>query len=319
MLSKRYYDTNELPANFFESIDLFFIGICKEERTHYIPSLLNGKFAGKIITVEYDIESEKYILHNENKIVTESTEDSEGWKDLMPCFFDDLRNLGINDKNILIESTSLSHTLLFYLMKIMRKDFKPKHFYITYAEPKKYEQTGLNMQDRRFDLTEKFCNRSSIPGFLRISNQDKSKTLITIMGFEGNRFSKTYEEVNPAPTKTYAIVGFPSYQPSWQYYVYAMNKEVLEQSKAYNNIYGVTAYDPFGIYDVLKKIVEIEQSNEIVIAPLGTKPHSIGTCLFAMENENVQLYYDYPFFGKKIRTTGVGKSYLYNLSVFINE
>ncbi len=319
MLNKRYYEIQELPVDFFESIDIFIVGICKETRTHLIPSKFDQKSKGKLITIEYDIELEKYIIYNDNNIKTNSSEMNNNWKDLIPCFIKDLEEIGINEKSILIESTSISHALLFYLLKTLRNDFRPKNVFVSYTEPKKYDQTNNQIQDRKFDLTEKFCNRSSIPGFLRVSNQEKPKALVVIMGFEGNRFSKTYEEVNPSPTKTYAIVGFPSYKPNWQYYAYAMNKEVLEQSKAYNNIYRVTAYDPFGIYDALKKIIKVEEKCEVVIAPLGTKPHTIGTCLFALKHENVQLYYDYPFPGKKNRTIGVGKSYVYNLSVFINE
>ncbi len=319
MLNNRYYELSELPEDLFNNIDFLFVGICRESRTFKIPELVKKKFEGKIITLEYDMEMEKYLMHDNLQIMSKSSDVASIGKDLFPFFINDLSELGLEGKNILIESTSLVHPLLFYFLKTLKKDFTLNNLFVTYTEPEKYKQDDEGVVNRRFDLTEKFCNRSSLPGFLRISNQEKDKTLVAIMGFEGNRFSKTYEEVNPAVYKTHAIVGFPSYQPSWQYYVYSQNQEVLEQSKAYDNIDRVSAYEPFGIYNVLKRIVENETNNEIIIAPLGTKPHSIGACMFAIDHEFVQLHYDYPFFGKKIRTEGVGKSYLYNLSIFINE
>ena len=318
MKEKRYYKFGEFSEDLFEQIDVAIIGICKEDRSSHIPKLLIGKVR-RLITIEYDIEREKYEIYDLGKIVKAESDISDSGKDLLPNILDDLELLELDGKNVLIESTSLSHPILFYLIKVFKENFNLQKFFVTYCEPEKYVQNDDTPINRRFDLTEKFCNRSSLPGFLRLSGQENERTLVTIMGFEGNRFSKTYEEVNPAAYKTYAIVGFPSYQPSWQYYVYSQNKGVLETSKAHGCLDRVTAYDPFGVYNALKRIVESENKNEIVVAPLGTKPHSIGSCMFAIDYEDIQLHYDYPFLGKKIRTEGIGNSYLYNLSAFVNE
>ncbi|WP_306642748.1 hypothetical protein [Sanyastnella coralliicola] len=320
MLSSRYYDFEDIPEEVLSKIDFLLVGVCKEERTRKIPTSLKDKLAGRIITIEYDIETEKYILTRSDDMIIDRTEGiSEIGTDLIPNFIDELKKLEIDNCSVLIESTSMVHPMLFYALKVFKEEFNLDQLFVTYTEPHKYKQNDEAVTVRRFDLTEKFCNRSSLPGFLRISRQDNDKTLVAIMGFEGNRFSKTYEEVNPSAYSTYAIVGLPSYQPNWQYYVYSQNKEVLEQSKAYLKLDRVTAYDPFGIYNSLQRIMDNIGSNELIVAPLGTKPHSIGSCMFAIDNPDVQLHYDYPFLGKKIRTEGVGKSYLYNLTGYIND
>ena len=195
----------------------------------------------------------------------------------------------------------------------------PLRLYITYTEPEEYLQQSLENVTKKFDLTEKFCAVNSLPGFLRIPDHNKERLLVVLMGFEGNRFSKAFEDVNPASRKTYAIVGFPSFQPGWQYYVYAENQNVLEQSKANLMIKRVTANEPFGIYNVLDEIKRSNPTCELTIAPIGTKPHSLGVCMFALDHKDVQLYYDFPAFGEKKRTLGIGNSFLYNLTDFIND
>lgn len=321
MLNKRYYNINELNSNFYDGVDFLFVGICKEERSLAVPQKVLKNFRGELITIEYDIEFEKYIIYRNCELMTEAPQKEMESKDLIPHFINDLIDIGICTKSVLIDSTSMVHPLLFYFIKVLREEntFKLSNFFITYTEPKKYQQNDSTKTNRKFDLTEKFFKRNSLPGFARIPEQEKAKTLVTIMGFEGNRYSTTYEEVNPAIGKTHAVVGFPSFQPGWQYYVYSENKSVIEQSRVYNSIFRVSACEPFGIYNVLKKIYDNDVKNEIVIAPLGTKPHSIGACMFAIDHKSVQLFYDYPIFGKKIRTEGVGNSYLYNLSLFVNE
>jgi hypothetical protein len=52
---------------------------------------------------------------------------------------------------------------------------------------------------------------------------------------------------------------------------------------------------------------------------LETKPHSLGACMFAIDNPDVQVYYDFPSFGSKTRTIGIGKSFIYNLTDYIRR
>tara|TARA_R110000782_G_scaffold237188_1_gene323520 strand:- start:258609 stop:259574 length:966 start_codon:yes stop_codon:yes gene_type:complete len=321
MLFNRYIEIKELPSGFEGKIDYFFVGPCVDDRSKKVYEEFKPNMSGKLISISYNIENEKFLLEEvqelQEKLDTDRI-DAEGCN-LLPDFITQIENLDINNKVILLDATSLMHPLLFYFIKVLRQYFTPKNLFICYTEPKKYKQKDNSFINQSFDLTEKFCDRSSLPGFLTLSRNKKNRLLVAIMGFEGNRFSKTFEEVNPTVRKTMAIVGFPSFHPSWQYYVYSQNREVLEQSKAYLSIYRASAFEPFEVYNILDAIKKNNPDNDIIVAPLGTKPHSIGACMFCIDNEDVSLHYDYPFFGKKIRTDGIGKSYIYNLSSFINE
>jgi len=323
MLYSRYYnlDSSEILGNVFGDIDLFFIGKSTEIRAEKVMSLANEFYKGDILSINYDIEFEKYSI-NKLPLPDESAIENlelDG-KDLVKDFGNDLEALEINGKNILIDITSLKHPFLFYFLLLLKRDFKPKRLFVTYTEPEKYmqeEKEDTNI--KKFDLTEKFCAVNSLPGFARVSDHNKERILIALMGFEGNRFSKALEDVNPSERKTYAIVGFPSFQPSWQYYVYSQNQYALNQSKAFSSIKRSTANEPFGVYNILNEIKNQNKGFEVVVAPIGTKPHSLGACMFAIENEDIQIYYDFPSFGSKTRTIGIGNSFVYNLTDFINN
>lgn len=319
-LVHRYYELNSLVGieGFNESIDLLLTGQSKEFRAKKVPSLIKDRFKGETYIVNYDVELEKYLIST--YFLTNPFDDLKNrGKDLIPNFLKDMEDIGIDNKTILIDITSIKHPLVFYLILLLRKNFTPKKLFVCYTEPQKYRQIDSEEIGTKFDLTEKFGEVNSLPGYLRGSDYDKEKLLIAILGFEGTRFSKVFGDVNPATRSTYAIIGFPSFHPSWQYYVYSENQSTLEQSKAYDRIMRTTANEPFGVYNILKKIKKTNPNHSITIAPIGTKPHSLGVSMFAVNNEDIQLYYDFPSHGKKIRTIGVGKSLLYNLTDFINE
>jgi hypothetical protein len=321
-LFNRYYEFEKLALDktFVESIDLLFIGNSKELRAQKVPAFLKENFKGRTFSINYDIEFEKYSLLEIQGAYTLRDEDLNSiGKDLVSEFINDLKKIELDDKTILIDITSLKHPLLFYFILVLKKQFSPKKLFITYTEPEKYDKIKTDEIEDTFDLTERFCEVNSLPGYLRISDYTKERLLVASMGFEGARFNKAFGDINPASRKTYSIVGFPSFHPNWQYYVYSKNKAALSVSKASKLLKRTTANEPFGIYNVLKSIYENNREFELVIAPLGTKPHSLGVTMFAVDHEDVMLYYDFPAYGKKIRTIGVGKSAVFNLTDFIND
>jgi hypothetical protein len=322
MLYNRYYDVDSLTPgeSILDNIDLFFMGNSNEIRATKIPSVLEERFNGRAFSINYDIENEKYTLQESSLNIKKREENlEEVGKNLIVSFIEELESININDKVILIDITSLKHPIVFYFILVLKKNFKPKNVFITYTEPQKYIKNSDEVIKDKFDLTEKFCEVNSLPGFLRISDYKKEKVLVAVMGFEGNRFSKAFNDINPANMKTHAVVGFPSFHPSWQYYVYSQNENALTQSRGYALMHRTTANEPFGVFNILTDIKKNNPNYEIFVAPIGTKPHSLGVSMFAIINEDVQLYYDFPAHGNKLRTIGVGKSYLYNLTDFINE
>lgn len=314
----QYYRFDSLPPNFYKSVDVLIIGDSNEMRAQHIPKYLNRKFTGVILKLSYDLETEKFDINAvkiddiDKKIIASPL------KDLVPDFIEMLHSFNLFDKTILIDTTSIKHPLIFYILKVFKKSIKVKRLFLGYTEPERYAEEESHSV-RKFELTEKFIGAGTMPGFLRSYNQSKEKLLCVALGFEGSRFKKAFEELEPSQTKTFVIVGFPSFRPNWQFYVYDQNQSALEQTKAYQNMYRATANSPFGIYNILNEIKSKNADDNLVIAPLGTKPHSIGMGMFAVDNEDVQIYYDFPSYGKKIRTIGIGNAYIYNLTSFIHE
>jgi hypothetical protein len=271
MLYNRYYSLKSTLdfKDVFETIDVFLVGNSNEPRAQKVMSLIDGYYKKDIYSINYDIEFEKYSLET----ITQNSYRKEDLlivgKDLLTYFSEDLNNIGIDNKNILIDITSLKHPLLFYLLLLLKEKFTPNKLFLTYTEPEKYDKAKNEDIIKKFDLTEKFCTVNSLPGFLRISNHHKERLLIALMGFEGNRFSKALEDVNPSERQVYSIVGFPSFQPSWQYYVYSQNQYALEQSRAYNLLERSTANEPFGVYNLLEEIKNSNSDYELVVAPIG--------------------------------------------------
>ena len=100
MLNKRYYELNEIPVDFLKTIDFCIVGICKEERTSYVPKHLPDNSSRMLITVEYDIEFEKYIIHKDDKLRYESSCNDNDWKDLIPNFIDEMKEIGLDNKKV---------------------------------------------------------------------------------------------------------------------------------------------------------------------------------------------------------------------------
>ena len=314
----RKYDFKDLISNKeVPLIDAFIYGNIKEDRTSYIPNNIDVTKIDVVINIEYDIENEAYRYVLKKAQLAESSEILEKkFKDLVSSFSQEGFIADFEDSSILIDTTGLKHPFIFYLLKILKEDNKPKNLFLGYTEPKSYNYTK---DDFQFNLTERFCSNQSIPGFLRQQNAKKQRVLVALMGFEGNRFNKVYEEIKPDLGYTYAVVGFPTFQPGWQYYVYGMNIDALRSSKSFSNITRASADDPFDVYNEISKIFDQNKTKEVVIAAIGTKPHSIGAAMFSLVENGVRLYYDFPSITKTYRTTGVGQCHLYNLSVFINS
>lgn len=322
MLFNRYYnlESDHNLANELKKIDIFFLGNSREMRSQKVFSVLDHNFKGKVVSLNYDIESERYTLTEvKGKFTFRDENVAEEGKDLMRYFEEEITLYKLEEKTVLIDITSIKHPILFYFLSILRQRMNPKSLLITYTEPEEYEQQRIENVTKKFDLTEKFCSVKPIPGFLRVNDYNKERLLVALMGFEGNRFSKAFEDVNPATRKTYAVVGLPSFQPGWQYYVYSENQYALEQSRAYHLMKQATANEPFGVYNILHNIKQNNPQYELTVAPIGTKPHSLGACMFALDNSDVQLYYDFPSFGDKKRTIGIGNTFIYNLTDFIKN
>lgn len=114
-------------------------------------------------------------------------------------------------------------------------------------------------------------------------------------------------------------MGVPGYCIDYPYETYWGNRHPLQQTKAWERVEFAEANSIVDSYMTLKRISYEKRNPNMVVAPIGTKPHAIGAILYAIKNsERVELLYDNPKRSLH-RTEGVGKILVCNVTKLFNE
>ncbi len=216
---------------------------------------------------------------------------SEGIKKFL--IFIKEKNIDLLDKEIIVDITVFTKPYFFLLFKVLQEKFNLCRFHVIYTEPEKYKsKTSTN---KEIILTEGLDRIESMPGFVGSSVNPKD-VLIVILGFEGKRSIEVFYNVNPE--LTYAVNGFPSFQPGWHKISLEANLQFLKESGASNHLLFAPAVDPFETKKVLSQIAketkENDKNSNIIIAPLGTKMQAFGVLLYTFENKAIKVIYPFP-------------------------
>lgn len=237
----------------------------------------------KIKTNLKNISQHVYIFDTESV-----SSPSEGIKKLL--VFLKGNNINFLDKEIIVDITVLTKPYFFLLFKVLREKFNLRVFHVVYTEPEKYKSRSSDKNE--IILTEGLDRIESIPGFLGSSANPKD-ALIVILGFEGRRSLEVFYNVNPE--LSYAINGFPSFQPGWHKISIEENLRFLRESGASNRLFFAPAVDPFETKRVVCQVAkQIGQDINIVIAPLGTKMQAFGALLSAFQHPAMKVIYPFP-------------------------
>ena len=225
-----------------------------------------------------------------------------------------LQNL-LSNKNILLDISGFSHSVWAPLLKAAHKAATRTR--VLYAEPVSYKFHPNPSSQFEFDLSKEFEGLAPLPGFAQLSEpeHDDRCVFIAMLGFEGSRPRTLMYELDPAP-KVIPIVGIPGFQIEFPSYTITCNKELLGEYQAYSDIRYAKANCPFEAFEVLKAIEADHPNHYMYIAPVGTKPHSLGSILFAITHpENTEILFDNPV-RKDGRTKGVGMISIYDFEHF---
>ena len=309
MLEERFSIKEVLPF-LSKELDFIFLGPGMDERCHYFVNAIKGKFRGKFVRFELDI--------NDNALkIFEATHRKEynlvhdGY--LVRDLENYLRHLPISGKNICIEITGIQHQVLFFLTKVLLQKVKPARFFAVYTEPEIYDKSIVNDS---YQLTEEFLGLRALPGFARLTEEASKGILTAFLGFEGNRFLSIYDSVQPATGRAIPIVGFPAFAPGWKAVALAANKKELEETQAIDEICFCDASSPFAAYKVLEETHKRFYNRQLIIAPLGTRPNALGSVLYILKHPGCALIYDHPK-EKKYRSIGTRKCHVYHVSRFL--
>lgn len=309
------YDLDAMSEQWLQSIDVFIFGDSVDERVLHIPRRLLSVFKGRAYRVSYDVTKESCVISQVSEPNTVIEDLYSG--DITVGLSSVLQRIGVIGNRVLVDITGMKHPAFFYLFKLLLEEQKPRFLFAGYAEPERYVPHGSTEVEERFQLFEGYLGVRALPGFTRLPDAIKSKLLVAFLGFEGARLQHVYDDQEPGDGNMVAVVGFPAFRPGWQNLTIAANEPALQSTRSYRFMRSATAFSPFDAYRALCDLQSDRPKQNLVVAPIGTRPHALGAALYAIKNSTSYLLYDFPIEVVEHRTEHVGKCHIYHLSSFL--
>lgn len=225
-----------------------------------------------------------------------------------------LSNYNIEGATFLIDSTTLNLPELYYLIKQLIL-LKITYFKILYIEPKIYTK---DPNSDFYQLSNYPIGYKPIPGAVTDLHQSDVESGVFFIGFDSTRMQIALEEFQMIQDKNIKVIfGTPAFHAGLELESIYPHLEILTENRDFHIDY-CSAIDPASSYDLLNHFKKsLDDGNKLFIAPIGPKPTTIASALFAniFPNET-SLLYDHPE-NLVNRTSGVNGWYTY--SVYLNE
>lgn len=191
---------------------------------------------------------------------------------------------------------------------------------VVYIEPDVYKLPEFENEGINSDLSECVEGVKSLPGFTKLFRRFKTEPLfVVLLGFEGGRFTYMISNQQPPYESIRPIIGVPGYRMEYPFVSYWGNRFSLKSTRAWERVEYAEANSIVDSFFTLDKIWQENHRPDMIIAPIGTKPHAIGAILYAIKNDaRVELIYDNPKRSVH-RTQGIGKVLVCNVSKLYNE
>lgn len=193
--------------------------------------------------------------------------------------------------------------------------------FVVYTEPSSYKIDQFKKVGINKDLSEDVEGVNPLPGLAKVIPHKTEPLFVTLLGFEGGRLTFLLSDQNPSSNKIRPIFGVPGYRVNYPYVSYLGNRRSILKTRCWQYAEYAEANSIVDAYLTLVKILEENKtrSPEMVVAPIGTKPHAIGAILFAIKyRDKVELLYDNPRRSVH-RTNGTGKVLSCNVSKLIAD
>lgn len=210
----------------------------------------------------------------------------------------DLLNVG-SSTSLLLEATTLDLVELLHLLRAAERRGLAQ-VDLLYAEPGEYQREAIPLDApwrREFSLSD---NRrfQGVAGFATDLSVPTPKTLVAFLGYEGARLAQAVDQVGAMASWTkMAVFGIPGYAHGWEMNALANNAGTLYSLKDVAIKY-CAASSVTGALAILENAHErLAGAGTTVVAPLGTKPHSIASALFLTKHcqyQQATLIWDHP-------------------------
>lgn len=300
---KEEYRFNDVADYLDQNIDLLIAGNPRQdERSHF--------FIERWMKMQKDIlilEVDQALRLNYNFI--HGSQSYSGEVDL--CYETTVlfqQHLNIERKRILLDLTSLNHVLIMFLAKQLIQKTVPRGLFAAYIRPERY-----NVQPDLLGsaLSDRIQAVEAVPGFTK--RESKNQTLCAFLGFEGIRLNNILEAVHDVD-RFIPVVAFPSGNPHW-YKITVWNTMDILQSEYTNSVLcKCLSESVFDAVALLEK--NVGPGDKVVLAPLGTRPHSLACAIFACNHANARIVYDFVI-EQEHRAIGISNITIYHLSSFL--
>ena len=175
---------------------------------------------------------------------------------------------------------------------------------IFYSEPEDY------ITDLYLPMSTGIRQINTIPGFVGTQPLTKPALLVIFLGYEGDRAISLFENLDP--NEVIVVIPNPPYHIEWKGRTEEMNRHLIELIGE-DRIEYANSRNPFIIASELEKIIENYDLNDwhLCIAPLGTKPQTVGIYLFWQKHKGeCSLIYAQPLkHNKHFYSKGIGKTW----------
>ncbi len=309
MISKDYLYTeiwDDLRSVELESTALYLYTQDPEDRSRHCASNLSMNNSDTIFEKISINDNDQMLFSSNNSIIPLNSNDAIGGFFSLFTF-----------QVLYLEVTGMCCRLIAPLMKYaIQKGIKTR---IVYSEPKEYLLTEFQKEGINRDLSESVAGVSPLPGFIRLIPFKEEPIFVTLLGFEGGRFSYLVANKQPSYDKILPVVGVPGYRIHYPFESFWGNRNALKTTKAYERIVYAEANSIVDAYLILKKISYDKRNPNMIVAPIGTKPHAVGAILYAIKNpDKVELLYDNPKRSLH-RTKGVGRILVCDITRLFDE
>jgi hypothetical protein len=307
---KEIYDVDKALLN---KNYLVFIAESIDDRTRFINDLLSKSHdKSNIVKVAIDIDNYSLKINDSPILIKELT-----------TYLGELLKSKKFDE-ILLEATSLDFSELLYVLNSLDKLAISAPISAIYIEPDKYSQKNSNIDENiDFLLSDSHQNFHSLPYFSVNTPENDKSNLVAILGFENQRLGQALGEDDDGVSyeSLQAMIGIPAFKPGWE------NNSLDIHLNYFKNINTqLTSYPATNPYQLNRDLEELLVAyKKLVIVSMGTKPAALAICIFLVNNitknnrgKRVGTIYDFPQ-KKKDRSIGIGKTFLYSLSVFAQQ
>ena len=219
--------------------------------------------------------------------------------------------------NFTLDATTLSIVELLYIIRWIKKLNNNTKICILYAEPQFYSarvDTTSDFGKHQFNLSDDAHGYVALPGFAKTVSSRNKTHVIALLGFERVRLGQLLSNDEGAYIDRFTpVFGVPGFKPFYDKHSIYQNINLIEKKGEKPHFSG--ANNPFSTFMLLKRIKESMPEKLIQIAPIGTKPMTIGACLFLIDSgTNVGLMYDHPM-KKQGRSGGISKLHSFNITI----